>query len=109
MVAAFVGAVESGRLLVARGELARDLRAGVNASRPKEFFEKLVSRRKLNQRLGGLLQPRRMRSDVFVGMVAQRKQAEGRRSLGASANVPASVSAPAAAPAFAAASVARHG
>lgn len=59
LVSDFVRRVEARVIRVARGELARELRAYVNPSRSKMFFEKLISRRKLNQRLGGLLMGRK--------------------------------------------------
>jgi len=74
---AFVEAVIAKRFLVARGELSRDLRSAVNTARPKEFYEKLVSRRKLNQSLGPILQPRRMRSEVIMGLVQKGKTSAG--------------------------------
>lgn len=66
LVTAFMDSVASGAIHVARGELARDVRAAINMARPKEFFEKLVSRRQMNQRLGGFLRPRRMRTELHV-------------------------------------------
>ena len=55
----FVDAVKQGRVQVARGDLARQLRDWVNRDRPQMFYEKLVSRRHLNQKLGRLLHTRR--------------------------------------------------
>ena len=55
----FVAAVKARRVTVARGDLARHLRAFVNTARHQEFYEKLVSRRKLNVVLAEYLTPRR--------------------------------------------------
>jgi hypothetical protein len=58
---------------VAKGDLARALQDFVNASRSREFYEKLVSRRQLNQTLAPFLAPRlprkRGRSDSVAGPV----------------------------------------
>ncbi|KAA0166721.1 hypothetical protein FNF27_07460 [Cafeteria roenbergensis] len=68
----FAQGVVGGRISVCRGELARDLRAAVNPSRTKEFFEKLVSRRGFNQRLQDFLAPRRIRGMSALGDVRLR-------------------------------------
>lgn len=47
--------IEKGDLLVAKGDLAKQLRIHINPDRPVNFFEKLVARKKLNQRLSQLL------------------------------------------------------
>lgn len=70
----FVKAVRSRRLTVAKGDLARALQDYVNPGRSREFFEKLVSRRQLNQTLATFLAPRvprkraRSESGVFTFM-----------------------------------------
>ena len=43
--------VKSGELKVARGQLAQLLREFVNPERPQSFYEKLVSRQRLNVEL----------------------------------------------------------
>eukprot|EP01138_Halocafeteria_seosinensis_P010939 gb/GECG01011173.1/.p1 GENE.gb/GECG01011173.1/~~gb/GECG01011173.1/.p1 ORF type:complete len:471 (+),score=55.36 gb/GECG01011173.1/:1-1413(+) len=57
----FVKAVQEGRVKVAKGELARELRDYVNGERSQEFYEKLVSRRGLNKQMNHLLLPRKRR------------------------------------------------
>ncbi len=57
----FVDAVKARHIIVSRGELARELRSFVNMARPQLFYEKLISRKRLNQELGPLLAPRRHR------------------------------------------------
>jgi hypothetical protein len=54
--------IVSGELVVYRGELARQLRSFVNPQRQQSFYEKLISRRKLNQRLSPLFWKRAQRS-----------------------------------------------
>jgi hypothetical protein len=57
----FVQHVQHERVWVAKGDLARQLRAFVNPERPQVFYEKLISRRNLNQRLRKKLSaPRRI-------------------------------------------------
>lgn len=57
----------SGSLIVARGDLARALQDYVNPTRPREFYEKLVSRRGMNQDFTHLLAPRRPRKRRLPG------------------------------------------
>jgi len=57
----FVDSVRARHIIVSRGELARELRSFVNMARPQLFYEKLISRKRLNQELGPLLAPRRHR------------------------------------------------
>lgn len=57
----FLRAVIRGQLVVYKGELAKQLRDFVNQDRAQSFYEKLISRRKLNQSLSPLLQQRRQR------------------------------------------------
>ena len=52
LVEAFIKQVKSGQLHVVKGGLARSMRKYVNSQRHQEFYEKLVSRRKLNTALG---------------------------------------------------------
>lgn len=51
LVEDFCARVLDGSITAYRGELARAIQLHVNPSRPQEFFEKLVSRRKLNDTL----------------------------------------------------------
>lgn len=57
-VTEFVASVLDGRLRVRKGDLARELREFINPMRPPEFFEKLVSRRRLNDVLAAVLGPK---------------------------------------------------
>jgi len=61
----FLQAVVTGTMVVFKGELAKQLRDFVNADRAQSFYEKLISRRKLNQTLGPLLQQRRQRRSTL--------------------------------------------
>ena len=70
-VAEFVGAVRAKQLVVARGDLARCLRAHVNPERPQLFYEKLISRKRLNQELGELLAPRKQRRSLLDAEVLE--------------------------------------
>lgn len=76
---AFADAVKTGRLAVRRGDLAASLQAYVNPSRPREFFEKLVSRRRLNIVLGPYLSGRmpRVRAAGATGGFAAGSKAGG--------------------------------
>lgn len=62
LVDSFVAGVKSGSIVVPKGSLARMLQEHVNKSRHITFFEKLVSRRKLNQELASLFAPREPRT-----------------------------------------------
>ena len=62
LVDGFVADVKSGAIVVPKGSLARMLQDHVNKSRHITFFEKLVSRRKLNQELAALFAPREPRA-----------------------------------------------
>lgn len=53
--------VKTKKLIVARGDLARMLQDKVNPSRPREFYEKLVSRKNLNIELAPFLTIRKVR------------------------------------------------
>lgn len=66
----FVEAVKQRKLSVAKGQLARRLRHHVNMQRSQEFYEKLVSRRKLNTLLGPFLAPRTKRSRIAATIAA---------------------------------------
>jgi len=64
----FVQSVKTGVIKVAKGDLARSLQFAVNPKRQREFFEKLISRRKLNRILGQYLTPkvpRRVKREVL--------------------------------------------
>jgi len=54
----FVRQIKGREIKVAKGDLARSLQVAINAQRPREFYEKLISRRKLNKSLGPFLMPR---------------------------------------------------
>lgn len=66
-VTEFIARLTSGSLIVARGDLARALQDYVNPTRPREFYEKLVSRRGMNQDFTHLLAPRRPRKRRLPG------------------------------------------
>jgi len=74
----FVERVETAQMRVRKGDLAREIRQFVNPGRPPEFFEKLVSRRSLNDRLAKVLAPRASRK-------AKREAAAGVTALAAAA------------------------
>lgn len=57
-VETFISGVSNGSIVVHRGDLARKLQQHVNPKRPREFYEKLVSRRSLNHVLSSFLRPR---------------------------------------------------
>lgn len=54
----FIHLVRTHRLVVRRGDLARDMQQFVNPERTRQCFEKLVSRQGLNNSLGSVLGPR---------------------------------------------------
>lgn len=56
---------------VSKGDIARSLREYVNVQRSQEYFEKLVSRRHLNETHGSLLMPARSKKKGADGTVMQ--------------------------------------
>jgi len=73
----FVAAVKQRRVVVSKGNLARALRQHVNLERHQDFYEKLVSRRKLNTVLAPYLAPRlpkrARQSETFTPSARPRK------------------------------------
>ena len=49
------------QLVIQKGDLARALQDKVNPARPREFYEKFISRRELNTKFAAILAPRRHR------------------------------------------------
>ncbi len=77
LVDKFVADVKCGAIVVPKGSLARMLQDHVNKDRHITFFEKLVSRRKLNQELASLFAPREPRSSDKAGESEPASTAEG--------------------------------
>lgn len=75
-VDAMVTKVKQGSMPVARGDLARALQLYVNPYRQRDFYEKLVSRRRLNAVLSPFLGPK-------VKRARKRKHTSGNASAGA--------------------------
>lgn len=65
----FLQQVIAGKLVVYKGELAKQLRDFVNPDRAQSFYEKLISRRKLNHTLLPLLQQRRQRASTLDELI----------------------------------------
>lgn len=74
-MSSFIDSVKSGQLIVPKGSLARMLQQTVNPRRHITFFEKLVSRRKLNQSLAQYFAPREPKSSAPHSAVEQQASA----------------------------------